>query len=481
MDDVDRCYRAVQARDVRFDGIFFTAVTTTGIYCRPSCPATTPKPSNVRFFRTAAAAQRGGFRACKRCRPDVSPGSPEWDVRADVVGRAMRLIDDGVVEREGVPGLAARLGYSERHLNRTLVAELGAGPLALARARRAQAARTLIETTDLGFADVAFASGFSSVRQFNDTVREVFDLTPSQLRARLTARPASGRLMLRLAVRRPFDGDALLAFLGRRAVRGVEEVVDGSYRRSLRLPYGPGVVTLTPGPDAVAAELRLCDVRDAMTAVSRCRRALDLDADPVAVADVLGADPLLAPLVSAHPGLRVPGTVDPAEIAVRAVLGQQVSVAAARTAAGRLVEAYGEPLAEPLGGVTHLFPAADVLAGVDPAALPMSTARGRAVTSVSAAIAAGDVVLGPGADREAAEKALLDVPGVGPWTASYIALRALGDPDVFLAGDLGVRRALERLGGPVAPGDMAARAHGWRPWRSYAVMHLWNSEGTFSG
>ncbi|NHC15772.1 bifunctional transcriptional activator/DNA repair enzyme AdaA, partial [Motilibacter deserti] len=393
LDDVDRCYRAVQARDVRFDGLFFTAVTSTGIYCRPSCPATTPKQSNVRFFRTAAAAQRGGFRACKRCRPDVTPGSPEWDVRADVVGRAMRLIEDGVVERDGVPGLAARLGYSERHLNRTLVAELGAGPLALARARRAQAARALIETTDLSFADVAFASGFSSVRQFNDTVREVFALTPSQLRSRLQTRPAPGRLTVRLAVRRPFDAGALLDFLGRRAVRGVEEVVDGSYRRSLRLPYGPGVVTLTPDADGVSAELRLHDVRDVMTAVARCRRALDLDADPVAVADVLGADPLLGPLVAAAPGLRVPGTVDPAEIAVRAVLGQQVSVAAARTTAGKLVEAYGEKLAEPLGGVTHVFPAPDVLAAVDPAALPMPASRGRAVVAILEAVASGAVVL----------------------------------------------------------------------------------------
>src|SRR4051794_1467549 len=296
VDDVETCYRAVQARDVRFDGQFFVAVTSTGIYCRPSCPAMTPKQSNVRFLRTAAAAQRAGFRACKRCRPDVTPGSPEWDVRADVVGRAMRLIDDGVIEREGVPGLARRLGYSERHLNRSLVAELGAGPLALARARRAQAARTLIETTDLEFADVAFAAGFSSVRQFNDTVREVFDLTPTHLRSRLPVLPAPGRLTVRLAARPPFDGVALLEFLGQRAVAGVEEIVDGAYRRSLRLPHGPGVVTLTPAADAVIAELRLHDVRDVMTAVARCRRALDLDADPVAVHEVLAGDPLLAPL-----------------------------------------------------------------------------------------------------------------------------------------------------------------------------------------
>jgi len=474
---MDRCYRAVQARDVRFDGLFFTAVTSTGIYCRPSCPAVTPKRANVRFLRTAAAAQRAGFRACKRCRPDVTPGSPEWDVRADVVGRAMRLIEDGIVEREGVPGLAARLGYSERHLNRSLVAELGAGPLALARARRAQAARTLIETTDLGFADVAFAAGFSSVRQFNDTVREVFALTPSGLRARQQSKPAPGRLTVRLAARRPFDGPALLDFLGRRAVHGVEEVVDGAYRRSLRLPYGPGVVTLGPGPDGVDAELRLHDVRDVMTAVARCRRAFDLDADPVAVADVLGADPLLEPVVTRHPGLRVPGTVDPAEIAVRAVLGQQVSVAAARTTAGILVAQYGEKLLEPVGGVTHLFPAPDVLAAVDPAELPMPRSRARAVVAVCAGLASGDVMLGPGADRDAAEQALLRVPGIGPWTASYVALRALDDPDVFLPGDLGVRRALEHLGVRGDADALTERVRAWRPWRSYAVLHLWKSEG----
>src|SRR5918998_420211 len=286
--DFERCYRAVDSRDQRFDGWFYTAVRTTGIYCRPSCPAVTPKPENVRFYPSAAAAQRAGFRACRRCRPDAAPGSPEWDVRADVVGRAMRLIGDGVVDREGVPGLAGRLGYTERHLHRMLTAELGAGPLALARAQRAQTARILIETTDLGLAEIAFAAGFGSVRQFNDTIREVFGSAPSELRKPKRglapgAVPEPGAIHLRLAYRPPLHPESLLEFLALRAVPGVEEADTETYRRALRLPHGTATVELTPTPGYVAALLRLSDVRDLSPAVARCRRLLDLDADPVAV------------------------------------------------------------------------------------------------------------------------------------------------------------------------------------------------------
>ncbi|MDQ3901886.1 MAG: DNA-3-methyladenine glycosylase 2 family protein, partial [Actinomycetota bacterium] len=370
--DVERCVRAVRSQDARFDGWFFIAVITTGIYCRPSCPVVPPKPENMRFYPSAAAAQLAGFRACKRCRPDASPGSPQWNERADLVARAMRLIADGVIDREGVPGLAARLGYSIRQIQRQLLAELGAGPLALARAQRAQTARVLIETSALPMSEVAFAAGFASVRAFNDTVREVFALAPTELRARAARRdpPAtSGSLALRLPFRAPLCPDNLFGHLAATAVPGVEEWRHGAYRRTLRLPHGYGVVALRPLPDHIDCRLALTDLRDLSTAITRCRWLLDLDADPVAVDELLRSDPLLAPLVDKNPGRRVPRTVDAPEFAVRAVLGQQVSTKAARTHAGRLVAAYGDPVSDPGGGLTHLFPAAVTLASLDPAVL----------------------------------------------------------------------------------------------------------------
>ena len=333
----DTCWSALATRDARFDGWFYVGVVTTGIYCRPSCPAR-PHPENVRFYATAAAAQAAGLRACKRCRPDAVPGSPEWDRRADAVGRAMRLVADGVVDRDGVSGLAAALGYSERHLGRLLIEEVGVGPLALARARRAHAARILLETTDVRVTDVVWAAGFGSVRQFNDTIREVFAMAPRELRARSRrgARPAPGEgIALRLPARAPLDADGLLDFFAARAIAGIDEVDGEVYRRSLSLPNGPGVVELTlDGSPTVGARFRLHDLRDLGTAAQRCRALLDLDADPVAVGDALGADPVIGPLVRARPGLRVPGTVDGFELAVRAVLGQQVSVRGAATLAG---------------------------------------------------------------------------------------------------------------------------------------------------
>jgi AraC family transcriptional regulator of adaptative response / DNA-3-methyladenine glycosylase II len=477
--DEDACYRAVQARDARFDGWFVTAVTSTGIYCRPSCPAITPKRANVRFYSTAAAAQAAGFRACRRCRPDVTPGSPEWQTRADLVGRAMRLIADGAVDRDGVAGLARQLGYSERHLHRQLVAELGVGPVALARAQRAHTARLLLETTDLAAADIAFAAGFSSVRQFNDTLRAVFAATPTDLRrARHGAQPsAPGMVVVRLPYREPMDLCGLLDFLAARAVQGVEDDPgdSGGYRRSVRLAHGDGVLELAPGPGHVRCSLHLADLRDVTAAVHRCRRLLDLDADPVAVDQALGADPLLAPVVRRRPGRRVPGHVDGAELAIRAVVGQQVSVAGARTTAGSLVARWGKPLTTPVGAVTHLFPAAETLAGVDPADLPMPRARGRALVAIAAAVAEGGVDLEPGADREEVERRLLSVPGIGPWTASYIVMRALADPDVFLPTDVGVRRALAHLGQRDHPAAAATLAERWRPWRSYALQYLWST------
>ena len=479
--DFEHCYRAVRGRDARFDGWFFTAVTSTGIYCRPSCPAVTPKRGNASFYATAAAAQRAGFRACKRCRPDAVPGSPEWDSRADLAGRAMRLIADGVVDREGVAGLARRLSYTERHLHRMLAAEVGAGPIALARTRRAHTARLLIETTALPISEVAFAAGFSSIRQFNDTVREVFAAAPRELRRsrRGSGGAAPGEISLRLPFRMPFDADGLLRFLGDRAVDGVEEINARVYRRTLRLPHGAGIVSLSDGGDHIRCVLRLEDLRDLGSAVQRCRRLLDLDADPVAVNEVLGTDPLIGPLARRSPGLRAPGSVDGAELAIRAVLGQQISVAGARASAGRLVAGLGQMLPDSLTtsgeGLTHLFPEPAAVADAASADLAMPAARREALRGLARALAEGGIVLDPGSDREEAGRKLLELRGIGPWTASYIAMRALGDPDAFLPADLGVRRAVERLGVAGDPRSVEKLGERWRPWRSYAVQHLWNS------
>lgn len=520
--DDDTCYRAVSSRDRRFDGVFYTAVATTGIYCRPSCPARTPARPNVSFFPTAAAAQTAGYRACKRCLPDATPGSPLWDSRATTAGRAMRLIADGVVDREGVPGLATHLGYTPRHLTRVLTAELGAGPLALARARRAQTARTLIDATPLSFTEIAFAAGFDSVRQFNDTVREVYGTTPTQLRARRResaagptsglAKATSGRhrqtapagtIRLRLAVRTPFHGSGLLRFLAPRALPGVEVAGDGWYARTVRLPHAPGIIRVElpdlpePGTATIPLELTLGDLRDIAAAVERAGRLVDADCDPVAVDDVLGPDPILGPLLRRWPGLRLPGHVDGAEVAVRAIVGQQISVAGARTVLGRIVQQYGEPLpstddrhaaasggkggvltrsaaAPPdTAGLTHLFPSPEALAEVDPETLPMPKARARALVGLCRALASGDLALDRGPDRQQTLAKLLALPGIGEWTASYLAIRALGDPDAFMPTDLGTRHALAALGQD--PTQAATLAESWRPWRSYAQSLLWGT------
>ena len=484
-DDIEACERAIRSKDARFDGWFICAVVTTGIYCRPSCPAR-PHPKNLRFYPSVAAAQQAGFRACKRCRPDASPGSPEWNVRSDLVARAMRLIGDGVIDREGVTGLASRLGYSVRQIQRELTAEVGAGPLALARAQRAQTARVLIETSTMPMSDVAFAAGFASIRAFNDTVQEVFALSPTELRvgaARRARRHSArglelasatpGALSLRLPFRKPFCPDNLFGHLAATAVPGVEEWRGGAYRRTMRLAHGHAVVSLRPTPEHVACEISLVDQRDLTSAISRCRWMLDLDADPVAIDEVLCQDPMMAGLVRSNPGRRVPRTVDPAEFAVRAVLGQQVSTAAARTHAGRLVRAYGDQVTDPQGGLTHVFPTPEVLATMNPADLAMPDSRRRTLLGLVEELAQGRLDLFPGADWREARVRLNALHGFGPWTVESIAMRSLGDPDAFLAGDLGIRLAAEALGMPATPRTLTEHAHVWRPWRSYAVQYLW--------
>lgn len=475
-------YEAVRGRDPRFDGVFFIAVATTGIYCRPSCPATTPKRENVSFFPSAAAAQAAGYRACRRCRPDAVPGSAEWNLRADVIGRAMRLINDGVIDREGVSGLASRLGYSERQVQRHLVAELGAGPLALARAQRAHSARVLLQTTRLPAADVAFAAGFASVRQFNDTIREVYAATPTELRA--TARKAERGvgahdgvgIPLRLAFREPYARDQVFDFLGHRVIPGIEEMLgepgNRVYRRTLRFEHGPGIVEVRESSSGGAwldCRLDLADLRGFTAAIGRVRRLFDLDADPQAVAEYFAPDPVLGPLSAKTPGLRSVGAAEPHEMAIRAVLGQQITVVAARRLAGTLVAKRGEPLAEPSGGLTHVFPETDTLAEAYFAELGMPESRKETLRTVSRALADGSVRLDPGVDRDQAQRELLALRGIGPWTAGYLRMRALSDPDVLLPGDVVIKTAIKKAG------LNNADAEKWHPWASYAIHHLWRN------
>ncbi|MGH6656384.1 MAG: AlkA N-terminal domain-containing protein [Actinocrinis sp.] len=490
-------YEAVRGRDARFDGEFFFAVSTTGIYCRPSCPAVTPKRQNVTFFRTAAAAQGSGYRACRRCRPDAVPGSPQWDVRADAVGRAMRLIADGVVDREGVSGLASRLGYSARQVQRQLNAEVGAGPVALARAQRAHTARVLLQTTELPMAEVAFAAGFDSVRQFNDTMRAIYAVTPTRLRA---ARPKSpggglvrdgeGGVPLRLAYRGPYAARQVFDYLETRAIPGVEEMLGEpgmrTYRRTLRLPAGPAIAEVDePGGPGHGGDgrwldcrLHLGDLRDLTAGIQRMRRLFDLDADPYAVAETLGGDPILGPLVEKLPGLRAPGAADPQEVALRTVLGRAVMAEDGRRLGAGLVAAYGQPLPTPSGRLTHLFPqAADIAAsssarlGWGESGFELPESRREALRMLAAALADGSLRLDPGVDRDETERQLLKLSGIDAWTAGYIRMRALGDPDVLLDDDNTMRAAMRRTGAD--PRNTSA----WQPWRSYAMHYLWSGAG----
>ncbi len=483
-------YLAVSSRDARFDGQFITGVHSTGIYCRPSCPASTPKPRNVTFYLTAAAAHEAGLRACKRCLPDAVPGSPQWDVRDDLAGRAMRLISDGMVEREGVPGLAARLGYTTRHLTRVLVSELGAGPLALARAHRAQTARMLLVNTDLPIADVAFAAGFGSVRQFNETVQEVYERTPSEVRALgkrqdASENPSAG-ISLQLPARPPFDGRGVAAFLGARALEGVETATSDSYSRTLRLPGGHAVIELrlagTDAAPSVAVQARLESLADLAPLVSRVRRLFDLDADSAAIDAALRADPELAASVGATPGIRVPGSLNPEETLFRAMIGQQVSVVSARTALTRLAAELGESLPGAAGNagapLHRLFPTATAIAEHGRDVLRGPAARINAIIGAAEALATGELVLDVGESRADLEQRLTALPGIGPWTAGYVAMRVLGSPDILLTSDLALRQGAAKLGLPGDARALAARGQGWAPWRSYAGMHLWRAAAT---
>ena len=485
--DFAQRYRALSSRDSRFDGQFIAGVHSTGIYCRPSCPAMTPHARNVSFYRTAAAAHEAGLRACKRCQPDAVPGSPDWNLHDDLASRAMRLITDGVVEREGVPGLAGHLGYTPRHLTRVLVAELGAGPLALARAHRAQTARTLLVGTELSVADVAFAAGFSSIRQFNDTMQAVYEMTPSEIRGKWAraggfdlrapssraAGPASAggeatTISLRLPARAPFDGTGLLRFFAAHAVTGLETGTDEHFERPVRLPHGIAHVSieLDPAGTGIRCTARLESVADVATLVSRVRRLFDLDADSFAIDAALGADPTMAPLVAAVPGIRLPGSLDAEETLFRTLIGQQISVAAARTVLGRLTADLG---------TDGLFPTASQLAERGAAVLRGPASRIRTIVGVAEALASGDLVLDLATPVDEFEANLVRLPGVGPWTAGYLAMRVLGSPDVLLASDLVILQSAAALGLPGSTRALEAHGERWAPWRSYAALHLWRA------
>jgi len=478
----DERYRALKSRDRRFDGVFIVGVRTTGIYCRPSCPTPVqPLRKNIDFFASTAAAQRCGLRACKRCRPDATPGSPEWNSRRDLVGRAMRLIGTGWLDTHTVVELAHQLGTSDRHLRRIMIEAVGAPPLSLARALRAQTARVLIETTAMSFTDIAFASGFASLRQFNDTVRSVFAGSPTDLRAKArrgealsTSQATDHRLTLRLPFREPIAGDHLMRWQAARAVEGVAKVCDSTLHTALRLPHGAGVAELWFEDEWMHCSLELDEVRDLAPAVAQCRAIFDLDADPVHIDQVLSTLDPLAPFVKRLPGLRSPGSADGFATLIFAVLGQQRSVAAARTIAGRIVAraqangaggAYGRPDIEADRLVA--FPHGALLRDLDLADVGLN---GRAIETIHALASRFDgreFELGPGGDTAALLDELLAVKGIGPWTANYLALRVFADPDVYLEGDLIVDRSAAALG--LSGEDI----NSVRPWRSYLTHHLW--------
>jgi len=480
--DADHCYRALATRDRRFDGRFFTGVRSTRIYCRPICPAPTPRRENCVFLACAAAAEAAGFRPCRRCRPEASPGTPAWLGTSATVSRALRLIGDGALDGGGVPELAARLGIGERHLRRLFLAHLGATPVAVASTRRVLFARRLLDETALPVAQVALASGFSSVRRFNEAMRAAFRATPTALR-RERSRPGAGSdLTLRLPYRPPLPWAALLAFLAPRATPGVEEVAGDVYRRTLAIEGAHGIVEVRPvaGRDHLLARIRLAEPAPLIWIAERLRVLFDLGADPSAIEAQLRGDPTLARRLAAVPGVRVPGAFDGFELAVRAILGQQVSVAAATTLAGRLAAAHGAPLrvaAWPGCSLRLVFPTPRALAAQEARATGLPRARAAAVAALADAVDRGALALDGSRGLEASVRDLASIPGIGEWTAQVVAMRALREPDAFPAEDLGLRRALGSPGHPATSAQLRTRAEKWRPWRAYAAALLWMTDG----
>ncbi|HTM58519.1 MAG TPA: AlkA N-terminal domain-containing protein [Candidatus Udaeobacter sp.] len=497
--DPETCYRAFASRDRRFEGRFVTAVLTTRIYCRPGCPARLPRRRNIRFYACAAAAEEAGFRPCLRCRPDAAPGTPAWIGTSSTVNRALRLIDEGGLDGNDIESLADRLGVTGRHLRRLFATHLGASPHAVASTRRVHFARRLIDETRLPFGDVALSAGFSNVRRFNHAIRETFRRTPRELRragasrssggdfrgasARAAAahrspaapaRAAAGALTLSLRARPPFDGAALLEFLAKRAIPGLESVERGVYRRAIEIDGTRGSIAATMTREGAEVAVHLDAPRDLIRVAARLNRMFDLDADPGHILAHLSRDPLLARALAGRRDVRVPGTWDPFELAVRAILGQQISVRGAATLASRIVQRFGTPLQNTVPGITHAFPTPERLASADLSGLGLTGARIHALSALAAAVAEGGLRFDRLGALDEAVLRLRELPGIGEWTAQYIAMRGLSEPDAFPAGDLGLLHAIAE-GGVVKPDARAlmARAESWRPWRAYAVMALW--------
>ncbi len=476
--DPKTCYRAVKSRDARFDGRFFTGVVSTGIFCRPVCPAITPKQKNCQFFENAAAAMNAGFRPCLRCRPEAAPGGPAWNGVSTTVNRAMRLINEGALDEASVDDLASRLGIGERHLRRLFLEHVGVGPKAVAQTRRVLFAKKLIDETDLPLTEIAHAAGFGSIRRFNSTFQKLYGKPPRDLR-RLgedeTIRDSSS-LNLKLAVRCPYDWDHLIGFFKSRAIPGIEEVTSDYYRRTIEIEKHRGFLEVRNDPSAaqLIVNIALDDTVLLKNAVERTRRLFDVDADSAAINAHLSQDPLLAKSVKAYPGLRLPGAWDPFEIAVRAILGQQVSVAAARTFAGRLVEAFGGSIKNAENeNLTRTFPSPKKLARSDLGIIGLTRRRQQTLRELSRAFASGELNLDKAMGLDEIEKRLTSLPGIGPWTAQYIAMRSFGEPDAFPTGDLGLINAFKQKGEEITPRELDRRAENWRPWRAYATMHLW--------
>jgi AraC family transcriptional regulator of adaptative response / DNA-3-methyladenine glycosylase II len=467
------CYEAIRSRDPRFDGRFFTAVMTTGIYCRPICPARTPRRGNVRFFACAAAAEAAGFRACRRCRPEAAPGTPAWAGASATVERAMRLLGEGALDDGSVEDLAEQLGVGGRYLRRLFDRHLGASPIEVAVSQRAHFARALLDQPQLSITEVAHASGFGSIRRFNETIRALFGGSPSELRARqglaVRSRLPAGELALSLGFRPPLEWAALLDFLAARAIAGVEEVASGRYRRLLALGDRVGELEVSQGSGhTLALRVQGARAQDLLPIVRCVRRLFDLDADPAQIAAHLGRSPVLARSIERHPGLRVPGAWDGFELVVRAVLGQQVSVARASALVGALVRMAGRPV-RPGAKLSHLFPTPRAVAQAELERLGLPRSRANALREVACAIASDPQLVAPGTDPRRAVARLRELAGIGAWTAEYVAMRALGDPDALPSGDLGLRRAT----GGTSAAELERTSSAWRPWRAYAVMHLW--------
>lgn len=481
--------RARLARDPRFDGQFYVGVITTGIYCRPICPARTPKPENVRFFGTAAAASEAGFRPCLRCRPECAPGSPAWAGTSTTVRRALRLIADGALDSGGVEELANRLGVTGRHLRRLFTRHIGASPLTVARTQRLHFAKRLIDDTRLPLADISLASGFGSVRRFNDAFRQTYGRPPRDLRRLHDAAPPkaeSSTLSVRLPYRQPFDWQAFIDFLEPRLVSGVEAVRGDRYLRVLDAGERPVVIDVSPHrqPGYLQLTLRGIGAPGIFEVVQAARAFFDLDAPVAEIARTLGADPLLKPLVAAAPGIRVPGAWDGFELAVRAILGQQISVRAATTLAGRLVRQYGDPVDAGLAvdeRLTHRFPRPGRLARARMNGTGIVKSRAETIRRLAGATAAGELDFGLATDPDELVRSLKAIKGIGDWTAQYVAMRALKNPDALPGSDLGLLKAFGEGGRRASPRELEERAESWRPWRAYAALLLWSRDKVSGG